>query len=248
VPILIVRPLRCLILIASGVPARAASPADRARAVVQVVALGAPEPAAKGGPTPLVTLPALAGSGVIVSPDCAIVTSHHVVAQATAVAVRFPGDARLQAVAVAHLAARDDLAVLIPERTRCADFVPAPSVGGAPGAGRGPPTAERPPAGATVFKIGYGGETDDLALRTRRATVERGVVAGPAVAAGTPLVAVYVPVDPGDSGGLMCDDEGRLVGVTRGHHRARAEVGYAVPGSAVENGRASCRERVYSYV
>ncbi|MBI5480975.1 MAG: hypothetical protein HY906_19100 [Deltaproteobacteria bacterium] len=56
-----VRRLLCLIVIVSGVPARATSPADRARAVVQVVALGAPEFSAKGGTAPLVTLPVRAG-------------------------------------------------------------------------------------------------------------------------------------------------------------------------------------------
>jgi S1-C subfamily serine protease len=221
VPSAAARLLLIALLLAGGDPARAAGSDERARAVVQVVALGAPDFAVKGGPGPLATAPAVAGSGVIVSPDCVIVTNHHVVAQATAVAVRFPGEARLQAVAVAYLAPDADLAVLLPERARCPDFVPVPAA------------AELPPVGATVIKIGYGGDSEALALRTRRPTVARGAVVRPAVAAGAPVLAAYVPVDPGDSGGLVCDEEGRLVGVTRGHHRARTGTGYAVPAATV---------------
>jgi hypothetical protein len=65
VSLLIARPLLALGLVAWAIAASAATPAELTRAVVQVVALGAPEFAAKGGTVPLVTLPALAWSGVI---------------------------------------------------------------------------------------------------------------------------------------------------------------------------------------
>jgi hypothetical protein len=218
-----------LLLLGLAIPARAASPAERAPAVVKLVVLGAPELGRTEGLAPVATLPAHAGSGVVVSPDCVIVTNHHVVTGATAVAVRFPGEARLVAAAVAHVAEREDVAVLVAARHDCA-AVALP-------AGPAPPAAARaaslPETGRSVARIGYGAETREAALRTRTPTIVRGVVSRPAQAAGQTVLEVYLAVNPGDSGGLVCDDEGRMVGLARAHDRQRSEVGYAIPAATV---------------
>ena len=219
-----------LALIACAASAWAASPAESGRAVVKVVALGAPELVGSTGLAPVATLPAISGSGVVVSPRCIVVTNYHVVAGATAVAVRFPGEERLVAAAVASLAAREDVAVLVVDRARCAAIVavPAPAQ---PGAAGSAPVLPGP--GTSIAKIGWGGATEDLALRTRGAAVVRGAVSRPGRAAGDLVLEVYVPVSPGDSGGLVCDDDGHMVGLARAHDRVRSEVGYVVPAATV---------------
>ncbi|HEY3355158.1 MAG TPA: serine protease, partial [Polyangia bacterium] len=160
------------------------------------------------------------GSGVVVTSDCLVVTNRHVVEHAAALAVRFWRPDRLYAARVAHLSSTHDLAVLVVDRDVCAPIV-------------SPVAAVTPVRGMTVFKIGFGGDATREAMTNKVPAIQRGVLSRPVDVAGAPTLEVYVPVEAGDSGGLVCAEDGAMVGLTLAHGRARAEIGYVVPGALV---------------
>jgi hypothetical protein len=208
-----------LALLAVSQPARATWQAS-ARAVVKVIALGEPgsEPGPAGVPLPL---PApIRASGVVVRRDCVVVTTAHGLEGAAAVAVRFSQPDRVFAAVVAHVSRRRDVAVLVVDRDACEPFVaPGEPAGIARGAG--------------VMKVGFGGAEGRDGMRVKQATVVRGVVGRSLNVDGLATLEVYVTVAAGDSGGLVCDDAGRLVGLVRGRSRAGAGIGYVVTAPAV---------------
>lgn len=191
---------------------------ERARAVVKVLAMGLPRFARDGGRLVPVAVPdAGYGSGVVVSGDCVVLTNRHVVDGKVAVMVRFEGQERAWPAVVAEASREADVAVLVVERETCPDVMPVDAAA---------PVPER---GRAVFRVGYGGEVPGSEAQTRVASVKRGVISRVAEVRGETLLEIDAPVNPGDSGGLLADEDGSFMGLTVARVEGAEGIGFAVP-------------------
>lgn len=163
------------------------------------------------------------GSGVIVSADGEILTNNHVIADVCsplnpALTIRLPGVGEIAAVLVATDPVGDLALVRITGKTP--PLTPAP-------------LAERmPPPGTLVIAVGNPfalGDLDD------RPSVSRGVMGTGRVVRGSypDCVQHDAPVNPGNSGGPLYDDEGHLLGIngairSRSGFRINSGIGLAI--------------------
>ena len=161
-----------------------------APSVVQVIASGAgPEPSS--------------GAGVIVDDMADILTSLHIVRDATSVTVRFYDGTEARAEVTATLADKD-IAVLRPANVP-ANLVPATL--GDPG---------RLAIGAPAFVIGHPfGLTGSLSAGVVSG-LDRSMSAPGLAAPLTGLIQFDAAVNPGNSGGPLVDSNGEVVGIVTG--------------------------------
>ena len=160
------------------------------------------------------------GSGIIWSSDGTIVTNNHVIANATSITVQFADGAHVAA-KVRAADAYSDTAVLTVARTNL------------PAATWNSTTA---PVGTFVVAIGSPlGLTDSASV---------GIVSGTGRnlpgASDTPPIAdlmqTSAPISPGNSGGALVDDQGKVVGMTEAYlppSTGAVSIGLAIPAPTV---------------
>ena len=132
------------------------------------------------------------GSGVLISRDGYVVTAAHVVGDAPRVKVRWSDGAEFDGEVVRINAGRDVALI----RTESRGRTPLPLL------------ISPPDTGAVVYAVGA---PLDKALQ---GTVTRGVLSGKPHMGGYLFLQSDVSVNPGNSGGPLVDERGRVVGVT----------------------------------
>lgn len=156
------------------------------------------------------------GSGVLVGPDL-VVTAAHVIFDGSVFFVSTRTAAMRPAQVVVY-APELDLAVL-----RVAGLPPVAM----------PALADdlRSSAGSVLNRTNSGVEAHPFAVAKREvATVPR---VGSAVAGDRSVIVMAVRLAPGDSGGPLIDEEGRLAGIAFGVDRGDKSIGYASPAASV---------------
>ncbi|MEQ9324165.1 MAG: trypsin-like peptidase domain-containing protein, partial [Polyangiaceae bacterium] len=150
------------------------------------------------------------GSAVLISPDGFALTAAHVVGEAEKVTVVTTRKAELEA-AVVRVDERSDVALL-----KVGFPVDAPCL---------EPIDERTPIGSDIFVLGSpGGE--ELAF-----SVAKGIVSGYRDFSGVQFVQLDASVNPGNSGGAVVDEQGRIVGLAswKVSHVSMEGLAFAVP-------------------
>ena len=173
------------------------------------------------------------GTGVVVSEDGEILTNAHVVADATDIRVRLPGESEPTAVELIASDAGNDLALLQIEATGlvAATFAPMDDVA----------------LGDDVLAIGFaldldGGPSVTLGIVSaldRTLLTPSGALDG--------LIQTDAAISSGNSGGPLVDAEGRVVGINTAVARSDAttaanNVGFAIGAEEVEAVLANLRE------
>ena len=189
-----------------------------------------------------------AGTGMVLTSSGEILTNNHVIRGATKVTVTIPGTGRSYTARVVGYDVADDVAVL--EASGASGLATVTTA----------PTAKLA-VGDHVTAIGNAGGTGSLTSITGEITVlRRSIVvndeSGGAVRL-TGMIGADAAVQPGDSGGPLLDDDGRVIGMnTAGSTRYVSRSGtatqaYAIPiaralsiASQIEAGRASSRIHV----
>jgi regulator of sirC expression with transglutaminase-like and TPR domain len=161
------------------------------------------------------------GTGFVVG-DGRIATNFHVIGQGRAVRIEWPGGAVTEATAIHAWDRAMDLAVVEappPDGKTWADF---PALPLAPA--DGPPL----PDGSPVLAVG--------APQGLTASVAQGVLSARRPVddfPGVSLLQVAMPIEPGNSGGPLLDREGRVHGVVTLRSQRTANLGFALPVSAL---------------
>lgn len=156
-----------------------------------------------------------AGSALVVSPDGFLITCAHVVKGATAITVELDGK---QYEAELHILDHDhDLALL---RIDAEGLSPLPAL-----------DSSQARLGEDVRVVGYPLATADSA----RLAVTRGTISSILTEDEGSLLQVDAALNPGNSGGPVVDEQGRLVGVATAKlvGESVSDVGFAVPSSTV---------------
>ena len=164
------------------------------------------------------------GTGVIANASGAVVTANHVIADGSAISIRF-ADGTESSATVASADPTTDIAVLTPA-TLPQPIVPATFGGGAA-------------AGAHVVAIGnplgltYSVSAGVISGLNRTATTDNGKFSG--------LIQFDASVNPGSSGGPLLDSKGDVIGIVisianSGGVDAFAGISFAVPVGAALGG------------
>ena len=185
------------------------------RATVRVISLGGVKTIrvrTKSGKTHRLAMPEVGhGSGILTGNDGLILTAYHVIEKVRFVAVRVPGSPKAYPAEVVYKNKKRDFAfIAIPEKA--AHVLPLP------------PQAPRLQVRQTVFAIGY-----PLDAQLERPQSTQGIVSG---VLPDGRLQLGISVNPGNSGGPIIDQDGRLVGllVARGNPRLGVQgIGAAVP-------------------
>ena len=159
-----------------------------------------PNPDAFGGRTdPVPTAPLVQGSGTafIVHPDGRLLTAHHVIDGATSISVSCNGEPAVLATVTSSSVATD-LAILEASGELGTDSFLRLS------------TQRVPRLGDTVFTIGY--PTPDL-LGTDPKYTNGTVSALSGLRGDASFLQISVPIQPGNSGGALVNDDGDVIGV-----------------------------------
>ncbi len=142
----------------------------------------------------LATVPKETGSGVFISADGLILTAAHVVANAARCEV-VVGSQRYPA-SVVKCDSRNDVAVI---KCSGADFTPLPIA-----------SSREVRLGQSVFTIGF----PNVEVQGLDPKFTEGEISSVNGSNGDPgKWQISVPIQPGNSGGSLCDDEGNLVGI-----------------------------------
>ena len=159
-----------------------------------------PTPDVSGGRTdPVQTAPLVQGSGTafIVHPDGRLLTAHHVIDGATSISVSCNGEPAVLATVTSSSVATD-LAILQASGELGTDSFLRLSTQRVPG------------LGDTVFTIGY--PTPDL-LGTDPKYTNGTVSALSGLRGDASFLQISVPIQPGNSGGALVNDDGDVIGV-----------------------------------
>jgi S1-C subfamily serine protease len=150
-----------------------------------------------------------------------VTTNRHVVADAETVNLRFEDGREYRNWQILYADWKDDLAVLrspVPATSFDWGFVPAKKV---------------PDERETVVAIGFPGLGNQPSYQTSEGKVSNCCLKDPSGAADTQYIQHTAAIDPGSSGGPLVSDDGLLVGVNTAVAQRRANVGFAVPSSAL---------------
>jgi len=162
------------------------------------------------------------GTGFVVG-EGKIATNFHVIGQGRAVRIEWPGGEVTEATVVHAWDRAMDLAVVegpLPAGRTWADFPPLPLAAG----DRAPL-----PDGSGVLALG--------APQGLTASVAQGVLSARRVVEGFPgvsMLQIAMPIEPGNSGGPVLDLEGRVHGVVTLRSQRTANLGFALPVSALQ--------------
>lgn len=203
---------------------------DSAFAVVKVLNLGMPR-LARGSNNkihthknrfPVVIPSAGHGSGVVISNKCLVVTNEHVTNGASSLAVRFEDVPQTFAARLIAKSKKYDVALLQVDRPSCKYTMDITT----------PPTDLQ--RGSDVWKLGYGGEVPAAAMRARQAAVKQGSFSRSVPDGnGGQRYEISAPINGGDSGGLLIDEQGAFIGVLVSKLRKSDGVGFVIPGPTV---------------
>jgi hypothetical protein len=146
------------------------------------------------------------GSGTgFFAPGCRIVTNHHVIAGASRIDVMMHDGTRYTADVLGSSPTKD-LAILSISARRCVAL---------------PFETDRPHLGGTVFTIGHPFELND--------SVSRGIVSAPIRYDGQRnVIQVDAAVNPGNSGGPLINEQGRVLGITTYKRRGGERLNFAI--------------------
>ena len=203
---------------------------DSAFAVVKILNLGMPS-LARGANRKIhthknrfpVVIPAAGhGSGVVISNKCLVVTNEHVIKGASSLAVRFEDVPETFAARLIAQSKKHDVALLQVDRPSCKYTMDITSP---------PKDLQR---GSDVWKLGYGGEVPAAALRARQAAVKQGTFSRSVPDGyGGQRYEISAPINGGDSGGLLIDEQGAYIGMLVSKLRESDGVGFVIPASTV---------------
>ena len=181
------------------------------RAVGSIVELYSVQPSKEPGKTS-----AGSGTGFVfeVKGRRVVLTNHHVTACGGITLAQFR-DGFKTALHVLDGSPRCDLAALTPAGSTLEKYKPLP------------PAAKRSlRLGEKVMAIGHPiGETNHISV---------GFFTGELMRGGQPRLRLSMTVDPGNSGGPLFDQKGRVVGVIVAKHKQSENIAYAVPMRLVE--------------
>ena len=152
------------------------------------------------------------GTGFVVSPDGLIATNLHVIGEARPIEVRSADGKTYEVVAVEAVERSVDLAVL---RVR-AKNLPALTLG----------DSDQVKQGQPVVALGnpHGFEH----------SVVSGVISGSREIDGLPLLQLAIPIEPGNSGGPLLDEQGQVLGLLTMKSAVTANLGFAVKINALK--------------
>ncbi len=152
------------------------------------------------------------GTGFVVSSDGLIATNLHVIGEARPIEVRSAAGKTYEVTAVEAVERSVDLALL---RVRAKDL-PALALG----------DSDKIEQGQPVVALGnpHGFEH----------SVVSGVISGSREIDGLPLLQLAIPIEPGNSGGPLLDEQGRVLGLLTMKSAVTANLGFAVKINALK--------------
>lgn len=158
------------------------------------------------------------GSGIVISNKCLVATNEHVIRGSASLAVRFEDKKETYAARLIAKSAKHDLALIQVDRPNC------PYVKNIM---KKPASLDR---GSEVWKIGYGGEIPSTAMRARQAAVKQGTYSRMVPDGhGGNRYEISAPINGGDSGGLLIDKNGAVIGMLVAKLRQADGVGFVIP-------------------
>jgi serine protease DegQ len=156
------------------------------------------------------------GSGVVYDADGWIITNHHVIAGAQDVEVVF-ADGNTADATVKASTDRFDIAVLDVEQENLPEAEFAPSL---------------PVVGTLALAIGNPGGFENSVTQGIVSGLHRDIPAGGSTPALVDLIQTDAAISPGNSGGALVDDEGKIIGINVAYlppQEGAVALGFAIP-------------------
>ena len=182
-----------------------------------------------------------AGSGFLCTPEGLAVTNYHVIAGSSELTLKMQKrDARekveIVGARIVAVDTKNDLAFIkmpaVPDTVAVEGKYPALPI-----------RREVVRSGENVFAVGSPGLQNVLL----EYTVTKGIISNPRRdIQGQPLMQTSCPVNPGNSGGPLCDSSGNVVGVVVSKGRFAEAVTFAIPTAQLLNLFASARQKPYA--
>lgn len=167
---------------------------------------------------------AAAGTGIVLTPSGEVLTNNHVIRGATTIHVVFPGTHKTYSARVLGYSVDADVALL---QLQHASGLPVATIGSSAKLARG----------QSVTAVGNAGGTGSLTVTTGQITGLHRTITVNDEGSGAVKLANLIEVDaslqPGDSGGPLLDENGRVVGIdsaaSEGFSFQGTNDGYAIP-------------------